>query len=183
MRLALASLLSDCTISTGLLWWGIAVGCFMPPDSLAASPSSSLRPNVLVILTDDQGRGDYSAFGTRDIRTPNLDRLFHEGMTFQNFFANSCVCSPSRAALLAGCYPDRVGVPGVIREETPEDSWGYLMPGAKLLPQLLKQAGCHTALVGKWHLGIGSPNTPTERGFDFFHSRLAVLTKSVGLAV
>ena len=48
-------------------------------------------------------------------------------MTFQNFFANSCVCSPSRAALLTGCYPDRVGVPGVIREETPDDSWGYLI--------------------------------------------------------
>jgi len=172
MRLALASLLSDCAISTGLLCWGIAAGWFLPPDSLVASPSSSLRPNVLVILTDDQGRGDYSAFGTRDIRTPNLDRLFHEGMTFQNFFANSCVCSPSRAALLTGCYPDRVGVPGVIREETLEDSWGYLMPGAKLLPQLLKQAGCHTALVGKWHLGIGSPNTPTERGFDFFEGFL-----------
>ncbi len=130
------------------------------------------RPNILVILTDDQGRGDYSAFGTKDIRTPNMDRLFRGGATFENFFANSCVCSPSRAALLTGCYPDRVGVPGVIREETPDDSWGYLAPGAVLLPQLLKQAGYHTALIGKWHLGIGSPNTPTERGFDFFEGFL-----------
>ena len=116
-----------------------------------------------------QGRGDYSAFGTKDIRTPNMDRLFREGMTFQNFFANSCVCSPSRAALLTGCYPDRVGVPGVIREETPDDSWGYLSPSAKLLPQLLKQAGCHTAIIGKWHLGIGR----SDRAPGFRHRQSA----------
>jgi arylsulfatase A-like enzyme len=130
------------------------------------------KPNIVIILTDDQGRGDYSAFGTKDMRTPNMDRLFREGITFHNFFANSCVCSPSRASLLTGCYPDRVGVPGVIREETPDDSWGYFSPRAKLLPQLFKPAGYHTALIGKWHLGIGSPNTPTERGFDFFHGFL-----------
>lgn len=125
-------------------------------------------PNIVIILTDDQGRGDYSAFGTRDIRTPNIDRLFHEGMTLENFYANSSVCSPSRAALLSGCYPDRVGVPGVIREEDPDESWGYLSASATLLPALLKRAGYHTALVGKWHLGISSPNLPNERGFDLF---------------
>lgn len=129
-------------------------------------------PNILIILTDDQGRGDYSAFGTKDIRTPHLDRLFNEGLTFQNFCANSAVCSPTRAALLTGCYPDRVGVPGVVREETPDNSWGFLLPGVRLLPQVLKPAGYHTALIGKWHLGIGAPNTPTERGFDYFHGFL-----------
>ena len=139
---------------------------------VAIAGAAATKPNIVVILTDDQGRGDYSAFGTKDIRTPHMDRLGREGMTFQNFFANSCVCSPTRAALLTGCYPDRVGVPGVIREETPADSWGYLLPGATLLPQRLKPAGYHTALIGKWHLGIGAPNTPTERGFDFFHGFL-----------
>lgn len=139
---------------------------------LAGRPARGGKPNILVILTDDQGRGDYSAFGTKDIRTPHMDRLCREGLTFQNFFANSCVCSPTRAALLTGCYPDRVGVPGVIREETPDDSWGYLTPRATLLPQLLTPAGYHTAIIGKWHLGIGTPNTPTERGFDFFHGFL-----------
>jgi arylsulfatase A-like enzyme len=137
-----------------------------------AEAAPGAKPNILVILTDDQGRGDYSAFGTKDIRTPHIDRLFHEGLTFRNFFANSCVCSPSRAALLTGCYPDRVGVPGVIREETPDDSWGYLSPAARLLPDLLRQTDCHTAIIGKWHLGIGSPNTPTERGFDLFEGFL-----------
>ena len=165
-------------ILTGQFWLSVAVAWFTPAVSSCAKPTPSLKPNMLVILTDDQGRGDYSAFGTRDLRTPNMDRLFREGMTFQNFFANSCVCSPSRAALLTGCYPDRVGVPGVIREETPDDSWGYLVPGVKLLPELLQQAGCHTALIGKWHLGIGSPNTPNERGFALFQGFLGDMMDS-----
>lgn len=134
----------------------------------SADPSP---PNIIVILADDLGRGDYSAFGTNDIRTPSIDRLCREGMTFNNFYASSCVCSPTRAALLTGCYPDRVGVPGVIRH-TPDNSWGYLSPKAILLPQVLKTAGYHSAIVGKWHLGLTSPNTPTERGFDFFHGFL-----------
>ena len=129
------------------------------------------KPNVICIMADDLGRGDYSAFGTPDIRTPHIDRLFREGMACDNFFANSCVCSPTRAALLSGCFPDRVGVPGVIRD-VPQDSWGYLAPQATLLPKTLKQAGYHTAIVGKWHLGYESPNTPNERGFDFFHGFL-----------
>ncbi|MDZ4289136.1 MAG: sulfatase-like hydrolase/transferase, partial [Prosthecobacter sp.] len=74
--------------------------------------------------------------------------------------------------LLTGCYPDRVGVPGVIREEMPRDSWGYLSKEATLLPQTLKPAGYHSAIIGKWHLGTTSPNTPTERGFDLFHGFL-----------
>lgn len=95
----------------------------VPLAALQAAGAS--RPNILVILCDDLGRADYSAFGTRDIRTPHIDSLFAQGMTFQNFRANSCVCSPTRAALLTGCHPDRVGVPGVIRETNPENSWGY----------------------------------------------------------
>jgi arylsulfatase A-like enzyme len=135
------------------------------PGAFAAAQSRP--PNILVILTDDQGRGDYSAFGTKDIRTPHIDRIFREGMTFENFFANSCVCSPTRAALLSGCYPDRVGVPGLVRDR-PDESWGWLAPHARLLPQQLKAAGYHSAIVGKWNLGLESPNLPNERGFDLF---------------
>lgn len=138
---------------------------------LAETPAQTRRPNLLMILVDDLGRGDYSAFGTPDLRTPNIDRVFHEGVDFVNFFANSPVCSPSRASLMTGCYPDRVGVPGVIRQ-WPEDSWGYLSPSAVLLPQRLAPAGYHTALVGKWHLGLETPNLPQERGFRFFHGFL-----------
>ncbi|MGC3966046.1 MAG: sulfatase-like hydrolase/transferase [Pirellulales bacterium] len=135
--------------------------------SAADAPPS----NIIVILADDMGLGDYSAYGTPDLRTPHIDRLAREGLTFTNFYANSCVCSPTRAALLTGCYPDRVGVPGVIRH-VPADNWGRLAPGAVMLPQVLKTAGYHTALVGKWHLGLESPDVPNERGFDFFHGFL-----------
>jgi arylsulfatase A-like enzyme len=143
-----------------------------PLAATQAADSKPTKPNILIILADDLGRGDYSAFGTKDIRTPNIDRLCREGMEFQNFYANCCVCSPSRASLLSGCYPDRVGVPGVIRGEEPNNSWGYLAPHAVLLPKYLKPAGYHSAIVGKWHLGLTAPNTPNQRGFDFFHGFL-----------
>ena len=135
------------------------------------APACAAPPNIVVILTDDQGRGDYSAFGTPDIRTPAIDRLFREGMDLRDFRANCPVCSPTRAALLTGRYPDRAGVPGVIRTH-PENSWGFLSPGAVLLPTALKAAGYHTAIIGKWHLGLESPNTPNERGFDSFRGFL-----------
>jgi arylsulfatase A-like enzyme len=72
---------------------------------------------------------------------------------------------------LTGRYPDLVGVPGVIRTHL-RNNWGYLAPQAVLLPKLLKRAGYHTAIVGKWHLGLESPNTPNVRGFDHFHGYL-----------
>ena len=137
----------------------------------AADPPQQSKPNILVILADDLGRGDYSTFGTADIRTPGIDRLVREGMTWNNFYANSPVCSPTRAALLTGCYPDRVGVPGVICDVA-ANNWGYLAQQAVLLPQLLGARGYHTAIVGKWHLGLESPNTPLDRGFDHFHGFL-----------
>ena len=139
----------------------------------AAAPTAaaSRPPNILIILADDLGLGDHSAFGTPDIRTPAIDRLAREGLTFANFYANSCVCSPTRAALLTGKFPDRVGVPGVIRENA-DNSWGWLAPDAQLLPAVLKPAGYHSALIGKWHLGLAAPNLPNLRGFDFFHGFL-----------
>jgi arylsulfatase A-like enzyme len=128
-------------------------------------------PNVIIILADDLGSGDLACCGARDMQTPHLDRLFSSGMRFTNFYANSSVCSPTRAALLTGRYPDLVGVPGVIRTN-PLDSWGYLSRDAILLPKLLKDAGYRTALVGKWHLGLESPSLPNERGFEHFHGFL-----------
>jgi len=144
----------------------------LAPAFAAVAAPSAKAPNILIILADDLGRGDYSAFGTKDIRTPNIDRICHEGMTFDNFRANSCVCSPTRAALLTGCFPDRVGIPGVVREEEPNNSWGYLARDAVLLPKLLHPAGYHSAIIGKWHLGLTAPNLPNDRGFDEFHGFL-----------
>lgn len=137
-------------------------------DSFAASA----KPNILIILTDDQGRADYSAYDTKDLRTPNIDRIFKEGMTFENFRTNSPVCSPTRAALLSGCHPDRIGIPGLVREEDPNNNWGYLAKSAVLLPKLLQPAGYHTGIVGKWNLGLSTPNIPNDRGFDFFRGFL-----------
>jgi len=129
------------------------------------------RPNILVILTDDLGYGDLSSYGATDLKSPNIDKLIAAGMRFDRFYANCPVCSPTRAALLTGRYPDLVGVPGVIRTHV-TDNWGYLFPPAVLLPQMLKRAGYQTAIIGKWHLGLASPNTPNERGFDLFHGFL-----------
>jgi len=128
-------------------------------------------PNILLILTDDQGLHDVSYYGTKDINTPNIDAIASNGMRFDQFYANCTVCSPTRAALLSGTYPDYVGVPGVIRT-FPEDNWGYLDPTVKLLPHYLKKAGYHTGIIGKWHLGLTSPNLPNEKGFDYFHGWL-----------
>ena len=129
------------------------------------------QPNVVLILADDLGYGDLSCYGAGDVQTPHIDLLAAQGMRFGHFYANCPVCSPTRAALLTGQYPDRVGVPGVIRTHR-ENSWGRLNPEADLLPAVLGKAGYHTALVGKWHLGLESPDTPTERGFQHFHGFL-----------
>jgi len=149
----------------------VPVGMLMPAGlSLAAGQPA--KPNIVCILVDDLGYGDLSCQGfAADIETPNIDRLLNNGCRFTNFYANSNVSSPSRAALLTGCYPDKVGVPGVIRTHE-DDSWGYLSPSAVLLPQVLKQSGYRSAIIGKWHLGLESPNTPIERGFDYFHGFL-----------
>jgi arylsulfatase A-like enzyme len=128
-------------------------------------------PNIVVILADDLGHGDLSSYGARDIRTPNIDRLMASGVRFDYAYSNSPVCSPTRAALLSGCYPDRAGVPGVIRTH-PENSWGRLSPRVTLLAEPLKAAGYHTAIIGKWHLGLEAPDTPRDRGFDYFHGFL-----------
>lgn len=128
----------------------------------------SAKPNFLMIFADDLGYGDVSTYHPSDVSTPNIDRLAKEGMLFTNMRANCTVCSPSRAALLTGRYADRAGVPGVIRTD-PENSWGYLDPSIPTLADKLRKGGYATALIGKWHLGLESPNLPNERGFDHFH--------------
>ena len=127
--------------------------------ALHAQGQTASRPNVVVILADDLGYGDLGAWGGKDLRTPHIDALAASGVRFDRFYANSPVCSPTRAALLSGCYPDTVGVPGVIRTAA-DNNWGYLAAGAQLLPARLRGAGYHCALVGKWHLGLEAPNLP-----------------------
>jgi arylsulfatase A-like enzyme len=144
---------------------------------LAHAAAAETRPNILFILADDLGYGDVSAYHPSDVSTPNMDRIGAQGMLFTTMRANCTVCSPSRAALLTGRYADRVGVPGVIRTQ-PEDSWGYLDPKIPTLADELKKAGYRTAIIGKWHLGLESPNLPNERGFEFFHGFLGDMMDS-----
>ena len=129
------------------------------------------RPNVVVIIVDDLGYGDLSSYGARDLETPHIDSLMEAGMRFDSFYANCPVCSPTRAALLSGRYQELVGVPGVVRTHAP-NNWGYLAQDAIMLPQALKHRGYHSAIIGKWHLGLEAENQPTRRGFDFFHGFL-----------
>ena len=129
------------------------------------------RPNIVVIIVDDLGYGDLSSYGAKDLRTPHIDSLMAAGMRFDSFYANCPVCSPTRAALLSGRYQELVGVPGVVRTHAP-NNWGYLAQDAVMLPQVLKPLGYHSAIVGKWHLGLEEENQPTRRGFDFFHGFL-----------
>jgi arylsulfatase A-like enzyme len=134
---------------------------------LPVATAADSKPNVLLILVDDLGFGDLSVQGAKDLQTPNLDALAASGIRFNNFYANCTVCSPTRAALMTGRYPDLVGVPGVIRTHA-DNNWGYLQPNGPTLPEQMKKAGYRTGMVGKWHLGLKSPNTPNDRGFDFF---------------
>jgi arylsulfatase A-like enzyme len=145
--------------------------------SLCATLHAAEKPNFLMIYADDLGYGDVSTYHESDVSTPNIDRLAKEGMLFTRMRANCTVCSPSRAALLTGIYADRAGVPGVIRTD-PDSSWGYLNPALPTLADKLKEAGYTTAIIGKWHLGLESPNIPNERGFDHFHGFLGDMMDS-----
>ena len=110
-----------------------ASGCMETGLQKSTAPK---KPNVLLILVDDLGYGDLSSYGAKDLKTPNIDSLISDGVRLDNFYANCPVCSPTRAALLSGRYPDLVGVPGVIRNK-PQDTFGYLKPDTVLLPKVL----------------------------------------------
>ena len=134
---------------------------------ILASRVNSGPTNILCILVDDLGYGDLSCMGAEDMITPNIDGIASGGLTFTQFYANCPVCSPSRASLLTGMFPDLVGVPGVVRQWD-SNNWGNLDDDALLLPQVLKAGGYHTAIIGKWHLGYEYPDRPNDRGFDYF---------------
>ncbi|MFN2507216.1 MAG: arylsulfatase, partial [Chthoniobacterales bacterium] len=120
------------------------------------------RPNIVYFLVDDLGRADVGFNGSKDVRTPNIDRLAKEGAVLDSYYVQP-VCSPTRAALMTGRYSTHTGVYKVIQPGSP---WG--MPLAeRTLPQALRDAGYTTALTGKWHLGAFQPEyMPTKRGFE-----------------
>ena len=121
-------------------------------------------PNFIVILTDDLGYGDVGVYGADGYETPNLDQMASEGIRFTDFYVGSSVCSPSRAALLTGCYAQRIGLPEVLHP------WSEIGINSEetTIAEVLKSKGYSTAIYGKWHLGHLPQFLPTRHGFDEF---------------
>lgn len=122
-------------------------------------------PNFILIFIDDQGYQDLGCYGSPNIQTPNLDRMAAEGLRFTDFYSLAPVCSASRAALMTGCYPLRVGITGVL---FPRHRVG-LNPAETTMAEVLKGEGYATACVGKWHLGHHPEFLPTNHGFDRYY--------------
>lgn len=126
------------------------------------APSS---PNVILFFMDDLGYGDLSSTGALDYTTPNLDRMAAEGSRFTNFLAAQPICSASRAALMTGCYPNRIGMAGALGPNSPIG----LNPDEETLAELLKERGYATGIFGKWHLGDKKEFLPLQQGFDEYY--------------
>src|SRR4051794_28579720 len=137
---------------------------FLPLLTALALPVSGAigRPNIIVFLADDVGYADLGCYGSTRHRTPNIDRLAAEGVRFTDFHANSPVCSPTRAALLTGCYQQRAGVESVYSN----DPAIGLSPAIRTVATALHEARYITGGFGKWHLGLRPPFTPPTHGFD-----------------
>ena len=142
---------------------GAAATAALARTGLAAE--STRRPNFIVIFTDDQGYGDVGCYGAEGYATPNLDRMAAEGMRFTDFYVAGPVCTPSRSALMTGCYPKRLGL--AHRVLFPYSDTG-LNPNEVTVAEVLKEAGYATGCIGKWHLGHHPEFMPTRQGFDFF---------------
>jgi len=119
-------------------------------------------PNIVLILTDDQGYGDLGCYGAKGFYTPNIDKMAKEGMLFTDFYVSQAVCSASRASLMTGSYSERVGVQGAL---SPWDVTG-LDPNTETIAKLLKRHGYQSAIFGKWHLGHREKYLPLQNGFD-----------------
>ena len=132
--------------------------------SLVSVHAEALRPNIIIIVADDLGYSDIGCYGSKTIRTPNLDRMAAEGTRFTSFTVAQAVCSASRAALMTGCYPNRVGMQGALNHTSLEG----IHPDEFLMPELFKQRGYATAIHGKWHLGTAGMFHPMKHGFDEF---------------
>lgn len=129
------------------------------------SVAAEEKPNFIVIFTDDQGYNDLGCFGSKTIKTPNIDRMASEGRKYTSFYVPCSVCSPSRAALLTGCYPKRVGMHKHVL--FPKSDYG-LNPAEHTIADQLKSIGYATACVGKWHLGHHAELLPRAQGFDSY---------------
>lgn len=154
--------------------WGSAAKTILTLSFLGATLTSALGnvgasdskalPNIILIVTDDQGYSDVGAFGAQNFKTPHLDRLAREGRRFTDFYVAASVCTASRASLMTGSYPPRVSMFGALNHTSREG----IHPDELLLPEVVKQKGYATACYGKWHLGTVVEFFPTRNGFDEF---------------
>ena len=144
---------------------GLTVNAY---ECIAKQPADT-KTNIIVINCDDMGYGDLSCFGNPSIKTPHLDRMAQEGQKWTSFYVSASVSSPSRAGLLTGRLGVRTGMYGNDKRVLFPDSPGGLPSEEITIPELLKQAGYHTACIGKWHLGHLPQYMPLQHGFDYFY--------------
>ena len=132
------------------------------------SKSTEKSPNIVFILTDDLAYADLSSYGSEFLETPNLDKMADDGVKMTSYYAAQAVCSASRAAILTGCYPNRLGISGAFG---PKSKRG-INPDEFLLSEMLKENNYKTGIFGKWHLGDAEKFLPTNHGFDEFYGIL-----------
>ena len=144
----------------------VMVAALCGAQAAAAQPQAQNRPNVVLIITDDVGYGDIGSYGAPDIKTPNIDSLAKNGTRLTDFYAAPS-CTPTRAALITGRYQQRVRLEVPLGAARTAGDQG-LPPTGRSLPQLVKNNGYATALIGKWHLGYKKEFSPIAHGFDYF---------------
>ncbi|MEA1784764.1 sulfatase [Arenibacter sp. GZD96] len=147
---------------TVALWGILIVACKENKNEVTVVPERP--PNIVLIFTDDQGYADVGVFGAEGMPTPHLDQLAKEGVVLTNFYAAQAVCSASRAGILTGCYPNRVGIHNALM---PQSAIG-LHPDETTLAEMLKTVGYTTGIFGKWHLGDHPKFMPTRQEFDTY---------------
>jgi len=139
------------------------VGLAATPFSVFCAPiEKPQNPNIILIFMDDLGYGDLSCYGASQYKTPNLDRMAAQGVRFTSFLSAQAVCSASRAGIMTGCYPNRVGISGALM---PDAKIG-LNPNEETIAEVLKKRNYKTAAIGKWHLGYQPEFLPMQQGFD-----------------
>ena len=150
---------------------GVGAALLMKPQLLApGSTGVEKKPNFIIIFVDDMGYGDLGCFGSKKNRTPHIDQMATEGVKFTDFYVACSVCTPSRAALLTGCYPQRLNM------HEDENGRCVLFPNSRkglhpdeiTIAEILQGQGYKTACIGKWHLGDQPEFLPTRQGFDYY---------------